>query len=61
MLISALLPPVAEAAEVSPVENGDRTTGVPKYGVPVVNSEFVPAVELAPPSSRFPLLLVDGR
>ncbi|KAG8219509.1 hypothetical protein J3R82DRAFT_455 [Butyriboletus roseoflavus] len=61
MLISALLPPVPEAAEVVPKENGDKMAGVLTYGVPVVDSHFVPAVELAPPSSRFPLLLVDAR
>lgn len=61
MLISALLPPVPEAPEVTPVENGDKITGVLKYGVPVVDSQFVPAVQLAPPSSRFPLLLIDAR
>lgn len=61
MLISALLPPVPEAAEVTPKENGDKMAGVLTYGVPVVDSQFVPAVELAPPSSRFPLLLIDAR
>ncbi|KAF8445590.1 hypothetical protein L210DRAFT_3528000 [Boletus edulis BED1] len=61
MLISALLPAIPEAAEVTPVENDEKMSGVLKYGVPVVNSQFIPAVELAPPSSRFPLLLVDTR
>ncbi|KAF8560033.1 hypothetical protein OG21DRAFT_1401009 [Imleria badia] len=58
MLISALVP---EAPEVTPVENGDKITGVLKYGMTVMDSQFLPAVELAPPSSRFPLLLVDAR
>ena len=61
MLISALLPPAHEVAEVTPVENNDKMAGVLRYGVPVMNSQFVPAVELAPPSARFPLLLVDAR
>ncbi|KAH0838019.1 hypothetical protein J3R83DRAFT_6259 [Lanmaoa asiatica] len=61
MLISALLPHVLEAAEVTRKENGDKMAGVLTYGVPMVDSQFVPAVELAPPSSRFPLLLIDAR
>lgn len=61
MLISALLPHVPEAAEVIPKENGDKMAGVLTYGMPAVDSQFVPVVELAPPSSRFPLLLIDAR
>lgn len=61
MLVSALLPPPPEATEATAVESGDKMAGILKYGVPVVNSQFVPAVELAPPSSRFPLLLIDAR
>ena len=61
MLLSALLPPVPEAAEVTPVGDGDKMAGALEYGVPMVNSQFMPAVELAPPSSRFPLLLIDAR
>lgn len=61
MLISALLPPIPEACEVTPHENGDKMAGMLKYGVPVVDAQFVPAIELAPPSSRFPLLLIDAR
>ena len=61
MLISALLPHIPEACEVAPREDGDEMAGILTYGVPVVDTQFVPAVELAPPSSRFPLLLIDVR
>ncbi|KAG9314052.1 hypothetical protein JVU11DRAFT_4831 [Chiua virens] len=60
-LLSALLPSVPVTDEVASRENGDKMGAVLSYGVPVVDSRFVPAVELAPPSSRFPLLLVDTR
>lgn len=61
MLISALLPQIPEACEATPKEDGDKMAGMLAHGVPVVDTQFVPAVELAPPSSRFPLLLIDAR
>lgn len=60
MLISALLPPTPAACETTTQED-DKTAGLLTHGVPVVDTQFVPAVELAPPSSRFPLLLIDAR
>ncbi|KAF9245785.1 hypothetical protein BU15DRAFT_40830 [Melanogaster broomeanus] len=59
MLLSALLPPF-EPEEITK-ENGDKMVELLAYGVPVIDSKFVPAVELAQPSSRFPLLLIDAR
>ncbi|KIJ66282.1 hypothetical protein HYDPIDRAFT_174426 [Hydnomerulius pinastri MD-312] len=61
MLISALLPlePVSPAEPAK--ESGDKMAALLTYGVPGVDVQFVPAVELAQPSSRFPLLLIDAR
>ena len=57
MMISALLP-------LSPVsstkDSTDKMAALLPNGVPAVDPGFVPAVELAQPSARFPLLLVDS-
>ncbi|KIJ22089.1 hypothetical protein PAXINDRAFT_95519 [Paxillus involutus ATCC 200175] len=60
MLISALLPPVPVSLGETK-GSGDKIAELLAFGVPVADSQFVPAVKLAPPSSRFPLLLVDAR
>ncbi|KAF9225452.1 hypothetical protein BS17DRAFT_778617 [Gyrodon lividus] len=60
MLISALLPPVPVSPEEAPKANGEKMAELLAHGVPMVDSQFIPAVELAPLSSRFPLLLVDA-
>ncbi|KAH7886120.1 hypothetical protein F5I97DRAFT_1809356 [Phlebopus sp. FC_14] len=58
-LISGLLPPIstAECAD----ESGNKMATLLPYGVPAVDVQLVGAVELAQPSLRFPLLLVDTR
>lgn len=57
MLITALLPVSAHPAK----ESGDKLAALLSHGVPTVDTTFVPAVNLAQPSSRFPLLLIDKR
>ncbi|KAL4063659.1 hypothetical protein V8B97DRAFT_2106043 [Scleroderma yunnanense] len=58
MLISALLP-------LSPMpfnkDSGDKMAALLPHGVAAVDAGFIPAVELAPPSARFPLLLIGNR
>ncbi|KAI6120606.1 hypothetical protein EDD16DRAFT_1574516 [Pisolithus croceorrhizus] len=57
MLITPLLPVSACPAK----DSGDKLAALLSHGVPTVDTTFVPAVNLAQPSSRFPLLLVDKR
>ncbi|KAI6115269.1 hypothetical protein EV401DRAFT_1865363 [Pisolithus croceorrhizus] len=57
MLITALLPVSAHSAK----DSGDKLAALLPHGVPTVDTTFVPAVNLAQPSSRFPLLLIDKR
>lgn len=57
MLITALLPVSAHPAK----DSGDKLAALLSHGVPAVDTTFVPAVNLAQPSSRFPLLLIDKR
>ncbi|KAG0707485.1 hypothetical protein DFH29DRAFT_979807 [Suillus ampliporus] len=59
MLLSALVPP---SSSMQPTKEGaDKMSALLTYGVPVADSTFLPAVELAKVSTRFPLLLVETR
>ncbi|KAG2155586.1 hypothetical protein DEU56DRAFT_768141 [Suillus clintonianus] len=59
MLLSALVPP---SSSMQPVKEGaDKMSALLTYGVPVADTTFLPAVELAKVSTRFPLLLVETR
>lgn len=59
MLLSALVLPFWS---MEPTKEGtDKMSALLTYGVPVADSAFSPAVELAKVSTRFPLLLVETR
>lgn len=57
MLISALLPVLPAP---STQDGADKMAALLPHGVTTVDVGFIPAVELAQPSARFPLLLVDN-
>ncbi|OJA19557.1 hypothetical protein AZE42_01458 [Rhizopogon vesiculosus] len=59
MLLSALVSPFGS---IEPTKEGaDKMSTLLTYGVPVADTTFSPAVELAKVSTRFPLLLVETR
>ncbi|OAX43035.1 hypothetical protein K503DRAFT_789797 [Rhizopogon vinicolor AM-OR11-026] len=59
MLLSALVSPFGS---IEPTKEGaDKMSTLLTYGVPVSDTTFSPAVELAKVSTRFPLLLVETR
>ncbi|KAG1757157.1 hypothetical protein EDB19DRAFT_14932 [Suillus lakei] len=59
MLLSALVPP---SSSTQPAKEGaDKMSALLTYGVPGADTTFLPAVELAKVSTRFPLLLVETR
>lgn len=59
MLLSALVSPFLSSEPIK--EGADRMGTLLTYGVPVADTTFSPAVELAKVSTRFPLLLVETR
>ncbi|KAG1754866.1 uncharacterized protein EDB91DRAFT_257088 [Suillus paluster] len=59
MLLSALVPPSSSMQLAK--EGSDKMSALLTYGVPVADTTFLPAIELAKVSTRFPLLLVETR
>nr|BDD37083.1 hypothetical protein [Rhizopogon roseolus] len=59
MLLSSLISPFLSSEPIK--EGADRMDALLTYGVPVTDTTFSPAVELAKVSTRFPLLLVETR
>jgi len=59
MLLSALISPFWCTEPMKEV--ADKMGALLTHGVPVADTTFSPAVELAKVSTRFPLLLVETR
>jgi conserved oligomeric Golgi complex subunit 1 len=57
ILFAALLPP--PPIDTGPVtQAGEKLTVLLPYGIPLVDQQFQPAIQVAKPTSRFGLLLV---
>lgn len=59
ILFAPLLPQLAPQSESSPPAS-DKFGSLLPYGTPAVEQQFQPAIELAKPSPRFGLLLVNS-